>query len=81
MFDVSYTPLVRHWCSLWVSPCSILYKAKLPFVVALNKIDVVDAAYVVEWMNDFEALQLSKVGMYWRNFVWLLPRRRRMPLT
>jgi GTPase SAR1 family protein len=72
--------------------CSILYKAKLPFVVALNKIDVVDAAYAVEWMNDFEAfqealeqvrlsLQLLKVGIYWRKCVWLLPRRRRMPLT
>ena len=39
------------------SPCSILYKAKLPFVVALNKIDVVDAAYAVDWMNNFEAFQ------------------------
>ena len=36
---------------------SILYKAKLPFVVALNKIDVVDASFAVEWMNDFESFQ------------------------
>jgi len=37
--------------------CSILYKTKLPFVVVLNKTDVVDASYAVEWMADFEAFQ------------------------
>merc|ERR1712029_673937 len=37
--------------------CSILYKTKLPFIVVLNKTDVVDARYAVEWMNDFEAFQ------------------------
>ena len=26
-------------------------------MVALNKIDVVDATYAVDWMNDFEAFQ------------------------
>lgn len=34
--------------------CSILYKTKLPFVVALNKSDVVDAKYAKDWMEDFE---------------------------
>ena len=43
--------------SIVFPPCSILYKAKLPFVVALNKIDVVDAAYAVDWMNNFESFQ------------------------
>jgi GTPase SAR1 family protein len=37
--------------------CSILYKTKLPFIVVMNKIDVVDAKYAVEWMNDFEVFQ------------------------
>ncbi|XP_014089675.1 GPN-loop GTPase 1 [Bactrocera oleae] len=37
--------------------CSILYKARLPFIVALNKIDVQDHDFAVEWMNDFEAFQ------------------------
>lgn len=37
--------------------CSILYKTKLPFVVALNKCDVVDATFVSKWMTDFEAFQ------------------------
>jgi len=34
--------------------CSILYKTKLPFIVAMNKTDVVDHSFAVEWMNDFE---------------------------
>lgn len=37
--------------------CSILYKARLPFIVALNKIDVQDHDFAVEWMSDFEAFQ------------------------
>lgn len=37
--------------------CSILYKTKLPFIVVMNKIDVVQHGYAVEWMNDFEAFQ------------------------
>lgn len=35
--------------------CSILYRTRLPFVVALNKEDVVDCSYAMEWMKDFEA--------------------------
>ena len=49
------TNVVSH-CSI-PSFYSILYKAKLPFVVAMNKIDVVDAGFAVEWMNDFESFQ------------------------
>ena len=37
--------------------CSILYKYKLPFIVAMNKIDVVSHKYALEWMNDFETFQ------------------------
>lgn len=37
--------------------CSILYKTKLPFVVVMNKTDVVDHSFAVEWMNDFEVFQ------------------------
>ena len=39
--------------------CSILYKTKLPFIVAMNKTDVVDNKYAVEWMEDFEIFQVS----------------------
>lgn len=37
--------------------CSILYKMKLPFIVVLNKNDVVDTDFATEWISDFEAFQ------------------------
>lgn len=37
--------------------CSILYKTRLPFIVVMNKTDVVNNSYAVEWMRDFEAFQ------------------------
>ncbi|XP_043274531.1 GPN-loop GTPase 1 [Venturia canescens] len=37
--------------------CSILYKTKLPFIVVMNKTDIIDNGYAVEWMQDFEAFQ------------------------
>ncbi|XP_061878546.1 GPN-loop GTPase 1-like [Entelurus aequoreus] len=37
--------------------CSILYKTKLPFIVAMNKTDIIDHSFAVEWMQDFEAFQ------------------------
>ncbi|XP_072350947.1 GPN-loop GTPase 1, partial [Scyliorhinus torazame] len=37
--------------------CSILYKTRLPFVVIMNKIDIVDHSFAVEWMKDFETFQ------------------------
>ncbi|XP_069700981.1 GPN-loop GTPase 1 [Periplaneta americana] len=37
--------------------CSILYKTKLPFIVVMNKVDVVEHTYALEWMHDFEAFQ------------------------
>ncbi|XP_060566349.1 GPN-loop GTPase 1-like [Ruditapes philippinarum] len=37
--------------------CSILYKTKLPFLLAMNKIDIVSNQFAVEWMTDFETFQ------------------------
>ncbi|CAH1982469.1 unnamed protein product [Acanthoscelides obtectus] len=37
--------------------CSILYKTRLPFVVVMNKTDIVDCSYAKDWMTDFEAFQ------------------------
>ncbi|XP_070494306.1 GPN-loop GTPase 1 [Chironomus tepperi] len=39
--------------------CSILYKARLPFIVALNKIDVQSHEFAIDWMRDFESFQES----------------------
>lgn len=42
--------------------CSILYRTRLPFVVAVNKADVVSADYALEWIHDFEAFQEALNG-------------------
>ena len=36
--------------------CSILYKTSLPFVLAFNKTDVLDAVQATTWMTDHTAL-------------------------
>ena len=38
--------------------CSILYKARLPFVLAFNKVDVEPCGFAMDWMEDFEAFQV-----------------------
>jgi len=35
----------------------MLYRAKLPMVVVLNKIDVVGCEFIKEWMDDYECFQ------------------------
>lgn len=42
--------------------CSILYRCKLPFVLVFNKIDLSDCKEQLEWMRNFEALQLALAG-------------------
>ncbi|XP_053668606.1 GPN-loop GTPase 1 [Anopheles marshallii] len=37
--------------------CSILYKARLPFIIVMNKIDIQEHNFAVQWMQDFEAFQ------------------------
>ncbi|XP_056410078.1 GPN-loop GTPase 1 [Hyla sarda] len=37
--------------------CSIMYKTKLPFIVVMNKTDIIDHSFAVEWMTDFESFQ------------------------
>ncbi|CAL1537333.1 unnamed protein product [Lymnaea stagnalis] len=37
--------------------CSILYKTKLPFVIVMNKIDIISHHFAQEWMTDFEVFQ------------------------
>jgi GTPase SAR1 family protein len=39
--------------------CSILYKTRIPFIIAFNKIDVTSHEFAMEWMNDYEAFQAA----------------------
>lgn len=34
--------------------CSILYKTRLPFILVMNKTDIVSHTFAIEWMKDFE---------------------------
>mmetsp|Transcript_45719 Transcript_45719/g.33430 ORF Transcript_45719/g.33430 Transcript_45719/m.33430 type:complete len:91 (+) Transcript_45719:441-713(+) len=45
---------------------SILYKARIPMLIAFNKIDVLSHAFAVEWMSDFDSFDksLSQVDSY-----------------
>lgn len=51
---------------------SILYKTKLPFIVVLNKTDVVDHTFAVEWMTDFEIFHeaLEQVSQWMLNHLY-----------
>lgn len=42
--------------------CGILYKTRLPLLLAFNKIDVAQHQFALEWMNDFEAFQNAVEG-------------------
>ncbi|GAX75284.1 hypothetical protein CEUSTIGMA_g2729.t1 [Chlamydomonas eustigma] len=39
--------------------CSILYKTKLPMLLAFNKVDVTRHDFAIEWMTDFESYQAA----------------------
>ncbi|KAF8007005.1 hypothetical protein BT93_K1108 [Corymbia citriodora subsp. variegata] len=39
--------------------CSILYKTRLPLVLAFNKTDVAQHQFALEWMEDFEVFQTA----------------------
>ncbi|EDV45418.1 GPN-loop GTPase 1 [Drosophila erecta] len=57
VMDVHRSVCPTTFMSNMLYACSILYKTRLPFLVALNKIDLQDCSFVLEWMTDFEAFQ------------------------
>jgi len=77
-FAVSYPTVVNYivdtarcakpvtFMSNMLYACSILYKTKLPFMIAFNKIDVMGHDFLKEWMNDFEKVgaALSRESSY-----------------
>ena len=49
---------------------SIMYKMKLPLLIAFNKVDIAKDSKVIEWMNDYDSLQkvLKKKDDYMSTF-------------
>ncbi|XP_034686300.1 GPN-loop GTPase QQT2 [Vitis riparia] len=39
--------------------CSILYKTRLPLVLAFNKVDIAQHQFALEWMEDFEVFHAA----------------------
>jgi len=37
--------------------CSILYKSKLPFIIVMNKNDIIHHSFIGEWLTNFESFQ------------------------
>ncbi|TNN17308.1 GPN-loop GTPase 1 isoform 2 [Schistosoma japonicum] len=37
--------------------CSVLYKMGLPFILVLNKTDIIESEFAIRWMRDFETFQ------------------------
>ena len=48
---------VHTFMSNMLYACSMLYRAKLPMVIVLNKTDVVGCEFIKEWMEDYESFQ------------------------
>ena len=57
VIDTPRTTNCTTFMSNMLYACSILYKMKLPFVIAFNKIDVTDHMFAQNWMEDFESFQ------------------------
>lgn len=57
--DTPRTASPNTFMSNMLYACSILYKLRLPFVIAFNKIDVLRHDFAQEWMTDFEAFQTA----------------------
>lgn len=55
--DTPRTTAPATFMSNMLYACSIMYKARLPFVIVFNKTDVQDPQFALDWMHDFEAFQ------------------------
>ena len=48
---------VHTFMSNMLYACSMLYRAKLPMIIVLNKVDVVGCEFVKEWMEEYDSFQ------------------------
>ena len=65
--DTPRTTAPATFMSNMLYACSILYKARLPFVIVFNKIDVQSHDFALEWMHDFEAFQRALMAGHARD--------------
>ncbi|GAA6060378.1 hypothetical protein JCM10212_004631 [Sporobolomyces blumeae] len=57
IIDTPRTTAPATFMSNMLYACSILYKTRLPFILAFNKTDLEPHGFALEWMRDFEAFQ------------------------
>ena len=57
VFDTPRSFNPQTFMSNMLYACSILYKYKLPFIIAMNKTDILDCKYALTWISDFEEFQ------------------------
>lgn len=55
--DTPRTTAPATFMSNMLYACSILYKTRLPFILAFNKTDLEDHQFAIDWMRDFELYQ------------------------
>ncbi len=53
MFSMAFQQICQQRIAM--QACSILYKTKLPLLLAFNKIDVIRYEFAVDWMRNYEA--------------------------
>lgn len=70
VMDISKSENPITFMSNMLYACSILYKTKLPFLIAFNKIDIVSCDFATQWMTDTDAFEqkLETQTSYLANF-------------
>jgi len=62
VMDIARSVSPATFMSNMLYACSILYKMKLPFVIVMNKADIISPQFAIDWMKDFEKFQESLEG-------------------
>ncbi|WFD20975.1 hypothetical protein MCAP1_003230 [Malassezia caprae] len=65
--DTPRTTAPATFMSNMLYACSILYKARLPFIIVFNKTDVQPHEFALDWMRDFEAFQRALLAGHARD--------------
>lgn len=70
VMDISKSENPITFMSNMLYACSILYKTKLPFLIAFNKIDIISCDFATQWMRDTDAFEraLETQTSYLANF-------------